>query len=51
MSQQAMNNREVGVIIDNDAVGEYYTDVFLYDWNSTNIQPPIVTTVSIKTIF
>ncbi len=47
----AMNNREVGVIIDNDAVGEYYTDVFLYDWNSTNIQPPIVTTVSIKTIF
>jgi len=47
----AMNNREVGVIIDNDAVGEYYTDVFLYDWNSTNIQPPIVTTVPIKTIF
>ena len=47
----AMNNREVGVIIDNDAVGEYYTDVFLYDWNSTNIQPPIVTTVSKKPSF
>jgi len=28
----ARNNREVGVIIENDAVGEYYTRVFLYDW-------------------
>jgi phosphatidylserine/phosphatidylglycerophosphate/cardiolipin synthase-like enzyme len=28
----ARNNREVGGIIENDAVGEYYTRVFLYDW-------------------
>ena len=28
----ARKNREVGVIIENDAVGEYYTRVFLYDW-------------------
>jgi PKD repeat protein/dienelactone hydrolase len=37
----ARNNREVGVIVENDAVGEYYTDVFLYDWTSSNNQPPI----------
>ncbi len=37
----ARNNREVGVIVENDAVGGYYTDVFLYDWNSSNNQPPI----------
>ena len=35
------NNREAGVIIANDEVGKYYTDVFLYDWNSSNNQPPI----------
>ena len=37
----ARNNREVGVIVENDAVGGYYTDVFLYDWNSSNNQLPI----------
>ena len=37
----ARNNREAGVIVENDAVGGYYTDVFLYDWNSSNNQPPI----------
>jgi phosphatidylserine/phosphatidylglycerophosphate/cardiolipin synthase-like enzyme len=37
----ARNNREVGVIVENDKVGEYYTGVFLYDWNSSNNQPPI----------
>jgi len=29
------------VIVENDKVGEYYTDVFLYDWNSSNNQSPI----------
>jgi len=37
----ARNNREAGVIVENDKVGEYYTDVFLYDWNSSNNQSPI----------
>ncbi|MEA2074901.1 MAG: phospholipase D-like domain-containing protein [Euryarchaeota archaeon] len=26
------NNREVGLIIENEDVAEFYTDVFLYDW-------------------
>ncbi|MHA1972645.1 MAG: PKD domain-containing protein, partial [Candidatus Hodarchaeales archaeon] len=34
----ARNNREAGVIIENDKVGEFYTNVFLYDWNSSNNQ-------------
>ena len=37
----ARNNREAGVIVENDAAGGYYTDVFLYDWNSSNNQSPI----------
>ncbi|MCW3134380.1 MAG: phospholipase D-like domain-containing protein [Methanophagales archaeon] len=37
----ARNNREVGVIVENNEVGKYYTDVFLYDWNSSNQQLPI----------
>ncbi|MCW3129272.1 MAG: phospholipase D-like domain-containing protein [Methanophagales archaeon] len=36
----ARNNREAGVIIENDKVGEFYTNVFLYDWNSSNNQSP-----------
>ncbi len=28
------NNREVGLIIENEDVAEYYTDVFFYDWYS-----------------
>jgi phosphatidylserine/phosphatidylglycerophosphate/cardiolipin synthase-like enzyme len=35
----ARNNREVGVIIENDAVGEYYTRVFLYDWYNGSLPP------------
>ena len=34
------NNREVGVIIENEDVGAFYTDVFLYDWND----PPVFDT-------
>jgi phosphatidylserine/phosphatidylglycerophosphate/cardiolipin synthase-like enzyme len=26
-------NREVGIIIENDDVANYYSNVFLYDWN------------------
>jgi phosphatidylserine/phosphatidylglycerophosphate/cardiolipin synthase-like enzyme len=26
-------NREAGIIIENDDVAQYYTDVFFYDWN------------------
>ena len=35
----ARKNREVGVIIENDAVGEYYTRVFLYDWYNGSLPP------------
>jgi len=31
------NNREVGLIIQNEAVAKYYTDVFLYDWYSGSL--------------
>ncbi|RLF48476.1 MAG: hypothetical protein DRN10_02550, partial [Thermoplasmata archaeon] len=27
------NNREVGVIVDNGEVAEYFTKIFNYDWN------------------
>ncbi len=30
-------NREVGLIIRNEAVAKYYTDVFLYDWYSGSL--------------
>jgi len=30
-----LNNREIGVIIKNKETAEYYTNVFLYDWNLT----------------
>ena len=28
-----LNNREAGIIIQNEDVAEYYADVFFYDWN------------------
>ena len=31
------NNREVGVIIENEDVAEFYTDVFLYDWYASQL--------------
>ncbi|MHC1600531.1 MAG: phospholipase D-like domain-containing protein [Candidatus Methanospirareceae archaeon] len=34
------NNREAGLIIENEDVAEFYTDVFLYDWYNTLL--PIV---------
>ncbi|MGB2841340.1 MAG: phospholipase D-like domain-containing protein [Halobacteriota archaeon] len=33
------NNREVGLIIENKDVGEFYTDVFLYDWYNGSLPP------------
>jgi len=27
------NNREVGIIIENESIARYYADVFFYDWN------------------
>jgi phosphatidylserine/phosphatidylglycerophosphate/cardiolipin synthase-like enzyme len=30
-----INNREVGVIIENGRIARYFTDVFYYDWNLT----------------
>ena len=29
------NNREAGLIIENEDIAEFYTDVFLYDWYAT----------------
>ena len=31
-------NREAGIIMENEDVAKYYTDVFLYDWNLTRPQ-------------
>jgi cardiolipin synthase len=33
------NNREVGVIIQNEAAAEYYTAVFFYDWYNGSLPP------------
>ncbi len=33
-----LQNREAGVIVENDHVGEYYSDIFLDDWRDT-IEP------------
>lgn len=42
-------NREVGVIIENEEVGRFYTDVFLYDWNFTAATTTISTTSTLTT--
>jgi len=28
-----INNREAGIIIENESIAQYYSDVFFYDWN------------------
>ncbi len=37
-ANSALQNREVGVIIENQDIGEYYSNVFLWDWTD-NIKP------------
>ena len=46
------NNREVSLILDHPAVGEYYTDIFTYDWyNGAPADWPIITEVDAVTGF
>lgn len=36
-----VKNREVGVIVTNREVGEYYTEVFFYDWDAPKEERPV----------
>ncbi|MFW6142539.1 MAG: phospholipase D-like domain-containing protein [Candidatus Saliniplasma sp.] len=38
-SNSVLQNREVGVIIDNNDIGEYFSDIFLSDWRDDTTAP------------
>ncbi len=38
-SNSVLQNREVGLIVDNEAVGEYFAGIFMHDWKSDIVRP------------
>jgi len=39
------NNREIGIIVDNNEVGKYFTKIFNYDWNLSYIDAAVIIAV------
>ncbi len=38
-SNSVLQNREVGLIVDNEEVGDYYASIFMHDWTGDIIRP------------